>query len=32
MRYNPILSIILGAVVIIVLFFIATVSLVEPNR
>ncbi len=31
MRYNPILSIILGAVVIIVLSFIAAVGLVEPN-
>ena len=31
MRYNPILSIILGAVVIIVLSFIAAVGLVEPH-
>ena len=31
MKYNPILSIILGAVVIIVLSFIAAVGLVEPN-
>ena len=31
MRYNPILSIILGAVVVVVLFLIVTVTLVEPN-